>query len=103
MAKKMRFALQMKDGIEVKTLSELQEHFDMDCVMEYYSNGKLETWLDDRYYEEAADQIRELNLQDPELSRKLCEIFHVKYAGCADSRGNGSEKSTDRTFEGDYR
>ena len=79
MAKKMRFALQMKDGIEVKTLSELQEHFDMDCVMEYYSNGKLETWLDDRYYEEAADQIRELNLQDPELSRKLCEIFHVKY------------------------
>ena len=79
MAKKMRFALQMKDGIEVKTLSELQEHFDMDRVMEYYSNGKLETWLDDRYYEETADQIRELNLQDPELSRKLCEIFHVKY------------------------
>lgn len=79
MAKKIRFALKMKDGTEVRNLQELQEHFDIDSVMAYYLNGKLETWLDDRYYDEEADQVRELDPEDSELSKKLCEIFQVEY------------------------
>lgn len=79
MAKKIRFALKMKDGAEVRNLQELQEYFDIDSAMEYYLNGKLETWLDDRYYDEEADQVRKLDLEDSELSRKLCEILHVEY------------------------
>ncbi len=79
MARKVKFALKMKDGAEVRNLQDLQEHFDIDRVMEYYLNGKLSTWLDDRYYEEESDQIHELDSNDPELSRKLCEIFQVEY------------------------
>ena len=78
MVKKIRFALKM-DGVEVRTLTDLQEHFDIDSVMEYYLNGKLETWLDDRYYDEEANQVRELAPESSELSKKLCEIFHVEY------------------------
>lgn len=79
MAKKIRFALKMKDGAEVRSLQELQEYFDIDRVMAYYLNGKLEIWLADRYYDEEADQVRELDSADSELSRKLCEIFQVEY------------------------
>ena len=79
MAKKIRFALKMKDGVEARNLQELQEHFDIDSVMEYYLNGKLETWLDDRYYDEEANQVRELAPESSELSKKLCEIFQVEY------------------------
>ena len=79
MAKKIRFALRMNDNIEVRTLPELQEHFDIDSVMGYYLDGKLETWLEDRYYETEIEQIQALDREDPDLSRRLCEIFDVEY------------------------
>ena len=54
MAKKIRFPLQMKDGAAVRTLEELREHFDLESVLGYFSDGKLKTWLADRYYDEMA-------------------------------------------------
>lgn len=79
MAKKIRFALRMNDNVEVRTLPELQEHFDIDSVMGYYLDGKLETWLEDRYYETEVEQLQALDRKDPDLSRRLCEIFDVEY------------------------
>ena len=45
MAKRIKFALKLKDDAEVRTLSELQEYFDIDRIMAYFLSGKLETWL----------------------------------------------------------
>ena len=47
MAKKIKFALKMKDGMEVRTLQELKSGFDLNAVMAYFLDGKLETWLSD--------------------------------------------------------
>ena len=77
--KVIRFALKMNDGVEVRTLSELHKHFDIDSIMECYLNGKLETWLEDRYYAAEVDQVQKLAQNDPDLSRKLCKIFDVEY------------------------
>lgn len=45
----------------------------------YLTDGKLETWLRDRYEDGLADAITELDREDKELSRKICEIFEVEY------------------------
>ena len=79
MAKKIRFPLEMKDGVEVRDLEELKENFSLEQVLFYMMNGKLETWLRDRYMDELADEVAQLDKEDAELNRKICDIFEVEY------------------------
>lgn len=79
MAKKIKFALKMKDGVNVRNLQELRENFDLNQVTAYFLDGRLETWLSDRYYDEIALSIQELNINDPDLQKKLCWILGVTY------------------------
>ena len=53
--------------------------FDLNQATSYFLDGKLETWLSDRYYDEAVEQIGSLQKEDPELQQKLCQILGVKY------------------------
>ena len=41
--------------------------------------GKLVVWLRDRYVNDIADAVENLDIQDEELAKKLCEIFEVAY------------------------
>lgn len=77
--KKIKFALKLKEGVEVRNLQELREGFDLNQVVAYLLDGKLETWLMDRYYEDLAEKIHDLDKSDPELRKKLCKIFEVEY------------------------
>ena len=79
MAKKIRFPLNM-NGTDVRTIEELREHFDMDSVLGYFANGKLVTWLRDRYYDNEADAVEQLNEDDSALSAKICKAIGVDYA-----------------------
>lgn len=79
MAKKIRFPLKMEQGVEVRSLEELREHFSLARVLVYVSNGKLVTWLRDRYADEIADAIEGLDVKDGELAQKVCEIFDIEY------------------------
>lgn len=79
MAKKIRFALEMKDGVEVRTIEELRENFSLEKVMFYFSNGKLVTWLKDRYLDDLAAEVEALEADNDSLPEKLCEIFDVEY------------------------
>ena len=84
MARKIRFPLKMKNGAEVRTLEELKENFDLESVLGYFTDGKLKTWLSDRYYDEKADAVGALAAAMPDLNAKLCEILEVKYQAEAD-------------------
>ena len=84
MAKKIRFPLQMNDGAAVRTLEELREHFDLESVLGYFADGKLKTWLADRYYDEMAEKVADLSADMPDLNAKLCEILGVEYSAEAD-------------------
>lgn len=79
MAKKIRFPLEMDNGVEVRSMEELREHFSLAKVLEYFENGKLVTWLRDRYADDIADAVEALEQNEPELARKLSEIFDVPY------------------------
>lgn len=81
MAKKIRFPLKLAEDKEVRTLDELREHFDLEKVLEYYKNGKLLTWLEDRYLEGEAEAVRGLDETKPDFQRQLCTVFQVDYTG----------------------
>ena len=63
MAKKIKFPLVLRNGQRVYTMEELREYFHLEKIYEYFCNGKLTEWLENRYYEEEAKQIRELDPQ----------------------------------------
>jgi len=79
MARKIRFPLRMKNGAEVRTLDELKENFDLESVLGYFTDGKLQTWLADRYYDEKAEAVAGLSLNMPDLNARLCAILEVEY------------------------
>ena len=81
MARKIRFPLKMKNGAEVRTLDELKENFDLESVLGYFTDGKLTTWLADRYYDEKAEAVSALSADTPELNAMLCDILEVEYQG----------------------
>ncbi len=79
MAKKIRFPLEMKDGVEVRDIEGLRENFSLEQVLFYLADGKLETWLRDRYMDDIADAILELDREEAGFNKKICEIFDVEY------------------------
>lgn len=79
MAKKIRFSLEMENGTEVRELDELKDNFSLEKVLYYIDNGRMFTWLRDRYHDDVAEQIQELDKNDPDYNKKLCEIFEVEY------------------------
>lgn len=78
--KKIKLPLEMANGVLVRTLEELKENWDLEQVLNYYLNGKLEMWLADRYYTDLAEEVSALSVitDNKELQKKLCEIFGVK-------------------------
>lgn len=80
MAKKIRFTLEMADGVQARSLEELTEHFQLDKVMEYARDGKLETWLRDRYHDDMADGIKAVDLADDKAAENICRILYIPAA-----------------------
>ena len=79
MKKKIRFPLEMDNGVEVRSMEELRDNFSISKVIRYLQEGKLVTWLRDRYANDIADLIEKLDLQDERLAEKVSEIFDVPY------------------------
>ena len=76
MAKKT-FALEM-NGIEIKTLEDLRENFNLEKAVEYFKSGKLVDWLADRFYDDEADAIENISADDKNLSQKICAALDVE-------------------------
>lgn len=78
MARKIRFPLKMQNGADVRTIEELRENFDLESVLGYYANGKLATWLSDRYYDAEAEKIKSIDHNSKDLNKQICEIIGVE-------------------------
>ena len=76
---KIRFPLELADGTKARSLEDLKDRFDLESVLTYYSNGKLLTWLQDRFLEDEVDAIAALDDTAPDFQEKLCAIFGVEY------------------------
>ena len=96
MAKKIRFPLEMENGVKVRDLRELRENFSLARVLIYFSNGKLITWLRDRYVDDIADEVEKLNIEDIDLPKKISELFDVSYD---EKLGMDLEKAKERNHK----
>jgi len=92
MAKKVRFPLEMENGIEVRSMEELRNNFSLSRIIGYINDGKLVTWLQDRYESEAAEAIAEINLNLEDSAQKICEIFGVEYDDSAEEEVEKAEE-----------
>ena len=81
MVKKIKLPLEMANGVTVRTIEELKENWDLEKIVFYYNNGRLLTWLNDRYYSEQAQQLKMLvTIADAhELQKQLCSIFDMPF------------------------
>lgn len=79
MAKKIKFPLEMKDGVKVRNLDELKENFNLEKIVSYFLDGRLLNWLNDRYYETESQKISDIDLNSVDLKKELCEIFEVEF------------------------
>lgn len=75
---KKLFPLILKDGAEVRDLKALKENFDLEAVVQYFNEGKLLEWLDDRFYDDEAEAVEKLSADAPDFMLRLCGIFGVE-------------------------
>ena len=81
MAKKIKFALEMSDGVKVRTIEDLRDKFDIERTIAYFLDGKLLEWLQDRYYESEVQAVKSLDSNAPDFKQKLCDALGVAYQG----------------------
>lgn len=81
MAKQIKFPLIMKNGIEVRSIEELRENYDMVSVIEYFTTGKLKRWLESNYYDDILEKIQDLTGEDDDFTKRLAEALGVPVGG----------------------
>lgn len=74
-----KFSLHFKDGVEIQTMKDLRENFDIKRIMDYFNNEKLFDWLLDRLYENEVAELKKLNSDDKDFAEKLCAVFGVDF------------------------
>ena len=92
MAKRIRFPLEMENDIEVRNLEELKDNFSLARVIGYINDGKLITWLQDRYENELAEEVKNINVEAEDAAKKICELFDVEYDETAEEEVEKAEE-----------
>lgn len=77
--KKIKFNL-YTNGIGVANLEDLQEHFNIDDIVNHYKSGLLQKWLEVQGLQEELEKLNKLSIEDNELISKLLNIFEIKYS-----------------------
>ena len=77
--KKIRFTLEMKDGVQARILEDVKKHFSLEKVLVYIEDGRMDTWLRERYQNNIADGIAALDKADSDYNKKLYALFGVDY------------------------
>ena len=57
MAKKVRFPLEMENGVEVRSMEELRNNFSLSRIIGYINDGRMVKWLRDRYENDVAEKV----------------------------------------------
>ena len=80
MVKKIRFDLKLS-GRNVGTLEELRENFELERIIQYYNDGKLEKWLKSRNCNKEAQKVAAIDTTyaTDNIKSLLCEIFGVAF------------------------
>lgn len=76
---KIKRPLEMANGFMARNLEELRSNFDFEKIVTHFLDDKLYLWLQDRYYDDEAEQISNLSKEDSNFAKKLCDILKVEF------------------------
>lgn len=79
MKRKIKFPLIMNKETSVRTIDELRNNFNIEEVIEYFLNGKLEIWLRDRNYNSQLEKILKLDINKKSFNIDLCVALDVDF------------------------
>lgn len=77
--KRIKFPLVMKNGAEARDIEELREYFDAGLAAEYFSNGKLERWLENNYYDDILEAVRNLDSTGKNFGQDLAKALGARW------------------------
>ncbi|WP_128100330.1 hypothetical protein [Paenibacillus sp. DCT19] len=75
----IKFPIRLKNGQQVRTLEELKANFEIETVIEYYLDGRLVNWLEQRYYTKEAQLLQNLNENSDTLPLEISNMFGVDF------------------------
>lgn len=76
--KKIKFPLEMKNGYQVREMDELQEYFDLERAVEYFSSGRLQKWLENTYNDDILEELEELTGDEDDFIARFTEALGVE-------------------------
>lgn len=65
------------NGTGIRSLSDLREHFIPEELLKAHMNHNLVPWLRQHYYDEEADLIENVRMEDPDCLKTLCKILKI--------------------------
>jgi len=66
------------DGVKVKTIDELREHFTPE-ILDHFRSGLLAKWLVSRKLQDELEAVKALEeAENPVLLKELCEVFGIE-------------------------
>lgn len=78
MAKTIKFNL-ICDEKPIRTIEALRENFSIEDMLEYYSNGLLQRWLQVRGFDEEHEKVKKIKTEDSlEIVKELIRIFGIE-------------------------
>ena len=78
MAKTIKFNL-ICDKYPARTIEDLQNHFSVEDMLEYYKNGLLAKWLDVRGFSRELEYVRMIRDRDPfRIIEELIRVFDIE-------------------------
>ncbi len=78
MAKTIKFNLMCGEK-EVRTIEDLQDHFSVEDMLNYYENGLLAKWLEVRGFSRELEYVRMIRDRDPlRIVEELIQIFGIE-------------------------
>ena len=79
MAKTIKFTL-ICDGFPARTIEDLQDHFVVAEMLDYYRNGILRRWLEVRGYLQQADAVSKITCTEPkDIVDRIFDIFQIDH------------------------
>ena len=69
--------LKLKSKV-LETLEDLRENFDLEYFLNFYVDGRLEKWLNEKGYGEQAEKVSKLTAKEPDILKSLCSICEIE-------------------------
>ncbi|KQY94273.1 hypothetical protein ASD24_01545 [Paenibacillus sp. Root52] len=73
----IKFPIVLQSGNQVRTIEELKENFEIETIIRYFSDGRLFTWLEQRYYIKELHSLQDVNKDSLTVPLDIANIFGI--------------------------